>query len=159
MMKVLRDWRFLHTNGIPHVRSAQEDEDRRRVEAETALIEARQRAESAAEERRRQEEAERTKKDAQEAEALRRKKDVAAKAEAERQRLEVAALEEAALRQQQALHAPIGRWLKMEAHFNDTQASRFCAGLEELGISNTHALKVYDRDAQQQLAVDLNMNK
>lgn len=81
------------------------------------------------------------------------------KAEAERQRLEVATLEEAALRQQQALHTPIGRWLQIEAHFNDIQASRFCAGLEELGISSTHALKVQERDAQQQLAVDLNMNK
>ena len=148
-----------YRRGIPRVRFVQEDEDRRRVEAETALIEARQRAESAAEERRRQEEAERTKKDLQEAEALRRKKDAAAKAEAERQRLEVAALEEAALRQQQALHTPIGRWLKMEAHYNDTQASRFCAGLEELGISNTHALKAQERDAQQQLALDLNMNR
>lgn len=137
----------------------QEDEDRRRVEAESALVEARQRAESAAEERRRQEEAERTKKELQEAEALRRKKDAAAKAEADRQRLEVAALEEAALRQQQALHTPIGRWLKMEAHFNDTRASRFCADLEGLGISSTQALKVQERDAQQQLTLDLNMNK
>lgn len=47
----------------------------------------------------------------------------------------------------------------MEAQFNDTQASRFCAGLEALGISSTHALKVQERDAQQQLALDLNMNK
>ncbi|CAN0553612.1 unnamed protein product, partial [Ectocarpus sp. 12 AP-2014] len=82
-----------------------------------------------------------------------------AKAEAEQQRLKVATLEEAALRQQQALHTPIGRWLQIEAHFNETQASRFCAGLEELGISSTHALKVLEREAQQQLAVDLNMNK
>lgn len=126
---------------------------------ETALIEARQRAESAAEERRRQEEAERTNKELQEAEALVRKKDAAAKAETQRRRSELAALEKAALQQQQALHTPLGRWLKMEAHFNDNQASRFCAGLEGLGISSTHALKVQERDAQQQLALDLNMNK
>ncbi|CAN0059348.1 unnamed protein product [Ectocarpus fasciculatus] len=140
-------------------RRRKEDEDRRRVEAETALIEARQRAESAAEERRRREEAERMNKELQEAEALARKRDAAAKAEIERRRLEVAALEKAALQQQQALHTPLGRWFKMEAHFNDTQASRFCAGLEGVGISNTHALKVLERDAQRQLARDLNMNK
>ncbi|CAN0486626.1 unnamed protein product, partial [Ectocarpus sp. 8 AP-2014] len=36
---------------------------------------------------------------------------------------------------------------------------RFCAGLEGLGISSTHALKVQGREAQQQLVIDLNMNK
>ncbi|CAM9188513.1 unnamed protein product [Ectocarpus sp. 6 AP-2014] len=55
------------------------------------------------------------------------------------------------------LHTPVGRWLKMEAHFNDTQASRFCAGLESLGISSTNALNV-EEEAQQQLALDLKMN-
>ncbi|CAN0168260.1 unnamed protein product [Ectocarpus sp. 4 AP-2014] len=73
-----------------------EDGDRRRVEAETALIEAHRRAEAAAEERHRQEETERTNKELEEAEALAWKKDAATKAEIERRCFEVAALEKAA---------------------------------------------------------------
>ncbi|CAM9796640.1 unnamed protein product [Laminaria digitata] len=129
-------------------RRRKEDEDRRRAQSEAALIEARQRAESAAEERRRREEEELTKKQLREAEA-----------EAERQRLEVAAREQRALRQQQALHTQVWRWLKMEAHFDDTQASRYCAELKEQGLSSTQALKVQDEAEQQQLALELKMNK
>ncbi|CAM9778355.1 unnamed protein product [Scytosiphon promiscuus] len=137
----------------------EEDEDRRRVEAETALIEARQHTESAAEERRRREEVERMKMELQETEALRREKDAAAKAETERQRLEVAGREQESLRRQQALHTQVGRWLKMEAHFDDSQASRFCAHLKELGLSSTQALKVQDEAEHQELARELKMNK
>lgn len=137
----------------------QEDEDCRSAEAATALIEARQRAESAAQERRCQEEAERTEKKVREAEALRREKDAAARAETERQRLEATAREEGALRLQKALHTPMGRWLKMEARFDDTQASRFCAGLDELGVSSIRALKIHKKEEQQQLALDLKMNR
>lgn len=56
------------------------------------------------------------------------------------------------------LHTQVGRWLKVEAHFDDTQASRFCAKLQELGLSSTHGLKVLDEEDHRQLARDLNMN-
>ena len=47
----------------------------------------------------------------------------------------------------------------MEAHFSDAQAARFCAGLEELGISSIQALKVQKEAEQEQLALELNMNR
>lgn len=47
----------------------------------------------------------------------------------------------------------------MEAHFDDTQASRFCAELKELGLSSTQALKAQDEAEQQQLTLELKMNR
>lgn len=93
------------------------------------------------------------------AKALGRENEAAAKAEAERQRLEKAARENVAVRQQQALHTLVGRWLVMDGHFSDAQATRFCAGLEELGLSTIQALKVQEETEQQQLALELKMNR
>lgn len=117
-------------------------------------------AEKAAEEKRLQEEEQRAKEMVRVAEALRQANEAAAKSEAERQQLEESVQEQRFARQQPALHTPVGRWLVMEAHFNDAQATRFCVGLEELGVSSIQALKVQEEAGQQQqLALELKMNR
>lgn len=116
-------------------------------------------AEKAAEEKRLQEQARRVEEQVLVAQALKRETEAAAKAEAETQRLEEAARKEEVARQQQALHTPVGRWLVMEASFSDANAIRFCAGLEELGISSIQALKVQKVAEQEQLALELKMNR
>ena len=116
-------------------------------------------AEQAAEEKRLQEQARRVEEQVLVAQALRRETEAAAKAEAEKQRLEEAAQREETARQQQALHTPVGRWLVMEANFSDARATRFCGGLEELGISSIQALKVQKEAEQEQLALELKMNR
>lgn len=125
----------------------QEDEDRRR-------------AESMAEERRLQEEKRKQleiqERERQRLEAAERERQRVEAAERERHRLKAAERERQ--RVEAALHTQVGRWLKVEAHFDDTQASRFCAKLQELGLSSTHGLKVLDEEEHRQLARDLNMN-
>lgn len=116
-------------------------------------------AERAAEAKRLQDEERRVQEAIRVAKALRLEKEAEAKAEAELQRLAKAAREERIVRQQQALHTPVGRWLVMEAHFSDAQATRFCAGLEELGLCGIQALKVQKEAEQEQLALELKMNK
>lgn len=53
----------------------------------------------------------------------------------------------------------MGRWLKLEAHFDDEQAAFFCLGLKNLGIRNIPALSCLREEEQQELARELQMNR
>eukprot|EP00903_Cladosiphon_okamuranus_P017351 g15985.t1 len=116
-------------------------------------------AEDAAEEKRLLDEAKHVELQVRVAEALRLKDEASAKADVERRTLEEAGRKQEAARQQQALHTPIGRWLMMDANFSDAQATRFCAGLEKLGLSSIQALRVQKETEQEQLALELKMNR
>eukprot|EP00752_Nemacystus_decipiens_P013633 g12086.t1 len=115
--------------------------------------------EQAVEQKRLEDQARRVEEQVLVAQALRRETEAAASVEAEKQRLREVSRDEEAVRRQQALHTPVGRWLVMEANFSDAQAARFCAGLEELGISGIQALKVQKEAEQEQLALELKMNR
>lgn len=126
----------------------QEDEDRRRAEsmAEELRLQEEKRKQLEIQERERQR-LEAAEREWQRLEAAERERQRLKAAERERQRVEA------------ALHTQVGRWLKLEAHFDDTRASRFCDKLQELGFSSTQGLMVLDEEDHRQLAQDLNMNK